>query len=601
MDFRDYNISIPPGKTSGNIKTYCPHCRNTRHNKRDKSLSVNIAEGVWNCHHCGWTGSLHRDPTASFTAAVRTYKQPPQLNITELPRDVVRWFADVRHISETTLKAMHITTEPYEKNGKQHHWVVFNYLLDGKPVTFKARTADKKFRMFEGGRVIPYNIDAIKDKAECIITEGEMDVLALYEAGYRNAVSAPTGSNRNLSWLDDFIDTHFDDKETIYIAGDTDEAGRKLREELVIRLGADRCKLVTWGDDCKDANDVLIKHGRQDLRQCIDEAADIPQDGIFSEADYHESLLDMWHSGLKQGMTLGFANLDSILSVETKRLMIVTGIPSSGKSEFIDEMCVRLNLIYGLKVGYFSPENMPLHYHGAKLIEKLVGTHMRENEMPRDVFEQAAAHVRDNFFHIMPEVPTVDYILDAARWLVRRRGIKILVIDPYNRIESEQPAGMNETTYISQILDKLTQFSQQFDVLTILMAHPRKVQKDKDTGENAVPTMYDINGSANFYNKADFGLIVHRFKEDTKVLVRVAKVKFKHLGSGGDARFYYEFASGRYYPEDADADRRNYLKVNLLEKPPQKPPQKPYAWAKEQENESSLDWLTDENSYQPPF
>lgn len=58
---------------------------------------------------------------------------------------------------------------------------------------------------------------------------------------------------------------------------------------------------------------------------------------------------------------------------ETKRLCIITGVPSSGKSEFIDEIAERLNIRYGWRFAYFSPENAPLEYHASKLIEKFTG------------------------------------------------------------------------------------------------------------------------------------------------------------------------------------------------------------------------------------
>ena len=599
MDYIDYGITIPRGKRAGNIKTYCPRCRQSRKNKADKSLSVNLDEGVWNCHHCGWAGALPKtDKSVYQVLREQDFKKPPRHEISDLPRSIVKWFMDVRKISETTLKALGISAEPYRgKDGREHHWVVFNYYLAGELVTYKKRTADKKFQMFSGGKVIPYNIDSISGKSECIITEGEMDVLALHEAGFRSVISAPTGSNRNLSWMDDFVESHFDDKDCIYVAGDTDEAGRKLRDELVVRLGADRCKLVTWGDDCKDANDVLMRHGKEALKKCIEEAQDIPQEGVFSEADYHNELADMWRMGLHQGMTLGFPNLDNVLSVETKRLMIVTG---SGKSEFIDEMCVRLNLLYGLKVAYFSPENMPLTYHAAKIMEKLTGVRMRESSLPQDKFDQAALYLRDNFFHIMPENAFIDDILAGARWLVRKRGVKVVVIDPYNRVESNQPSSMSETNYVSLVLDRLTEFAQRNDCLVILMAHPRKVSRDSEN--LGIPTMYDINGSANFYNKADFGVIIHRNMSENNVLVRVAKVRFRHLGQPGEAYFKVNLHNGRYYPVDGNEDNRNYLECDMRQPAPAPSPgsSKPYSWREEESAPAEPSWLAAPEDA-PPF
>ena len=161
-------------------------------------------------------------------------------------------------------------------------------------------------------------------------------------------------------------------------------------------------------------------------------------------------------------------------------------------------------------------------------------------------------HLESNFYFISPaDNFRVDTILEKAKFLVRRRGIKALVIDPYNRLESQQ-GGRNETQYISELLDKLTNFAQINDIMIILMAHPTKQPKNKD-GVIEAPTLYDISGSANFFNKADFGIVVHRNRIDDYVEVHIQKVKFRHLGKCGMAKFKYNLNNGRYTPFEGDS------------------------------------------------
>lgn len=163
---------------------------------------------------------------------------------------------------------------------------------------------------------------------------------------------------------------------------------------------------------------------------------------MFDESDYDGELTDAYWHGFQKGFTTGHENLDPLLSFETKRLCVVTGIPTCGKSEFVDDMMVRINIRYGYKVGYFSPENLPFQYHAVKLLEKLTGDKFSQGTMAYQTFEKAKEYIRENFFHIMPEEgSTLSNILDKARYLVRRKGIRILVLDPYNRIENEQRAG----------------------------------------------------------------------------------------------------------------------------------------------------------------
>ena len=439
------------------------------------------------------------------------------------------------------------------QKGCKFNTVQFNYYRGGELVNTKFRTGDKCFKMVQGAELLPYNIDAVKGQSECIVTEGEMDALSLYEVGYHNVVSVPNGANSNLSWLDDYMEEYFDDKETIYIASDSDKKGVMLKDELLRRFGAERCRIVSYGEGCKDANEQLCKYGREGLVRCVQEAPEVKIEGVFTLSDFEQSLDSLFENGMQRGVTIGHDNFDRLISFETKRLMVVTGIPGSGKSEFIDEIAERLNIRYGWRFAYFSPENAPLAYHASKLIEKFTGKRFGRSTLPSAEYSQVKERMEQDFYFISPrEDFRADSILERAKFLVRRRGIKSLVIDPYNRLENEQ-GGRSETQYISQLLDKLTNFAQQNDVLVILMAHPTKMQRDS-SGQTMVPTLYDISGSAHFFNKCDFGIVVHRDRINDRVEVRVSKVKFRHLGEVGKCWFKYNLANGRYTPCDDGLD-----------------------------------------------
>ncbi len=552
--YSDFGINIPSGRNSGKIKVTCPRCHERRNDKRDKSLSVDLDKGVWHCHYCSWSGTIHVGKR-SHDAPKKEYRRPTPRPITTLSRRLVNWF-NSRGISENTLKKMQINEgeQFMPQKGMKMNTVQFNYYLNGELINVKYRSGQKNFMLESGAELIPYNLDAIAGESECIITEGEMDCLSFVEIGKSNCISVPNGANSNLSYLDDFIDGWFEDKEIIYIASDTDTKGLQLRDELIRRFGAERCRVITYGEGCKDANEHLQKYGKESLEKCLLDAKEVKVDGVFTLNDYEDELDSIYQNGLKKGFFVGHPNLDALISFETKRLAIVTGIPGSGKSEFIDEMCVRLNILYDFKIGFFSPENMPMEYHAVKLIEKLCGKKLQahsnndENITP-DQYANAKSYYRDNFFHVMPEDGyNIDNILAKAKYLVRRRGIRIFVLDPFNRIEHEQSSRESETQYISRVLDRMSTFAVQNDLLFVLMAHPTKVRKDN--GNGGIPTMYDINGSANFFNKADYGIIVHRERDESKnyTLVRVEKVKFRHLGQPGDAIFKFNVINGRYIP-----------------------------------------------------
>lgn len=560
-DFSDYGIQIPYMKQGGKIKTFCPECHETRRDKRDKSLSVDIDKGIWKCHYCGFSGHLEFDEydkqrwmeqqTWYQRTKIKqkpTYKRPEPKPILPISQRALAWF-ESRGISAKTLEELKITEGQEwmpQKNGKANT-VQFNYFLNGELVNTKFRTGDKCFKLISGAELIPYNIDAIKGQKECIICEGEMDCLTFHECGFPYVVSVPNGANANLDYLDNYIEDYFDDKETIYIASDTDTKGVLLKEELIRRFGAERCKVVSYGDGCKDANEQLMKYGRESVKMCINTATEIKIDGVFTVGDFEQSLDALFENGWQKGVTIGHENFDRLCSFETKRLCIVTGIPGSGKSEFIDEITERLNIRYKWRFAYFSPENAPLAYHASKLIEKFTGKRFSRKTLTDNEYKQVKEHLEQDFFFISPTDDfKLDNILDKAKFLVRRKGIKALIIDPFNRLENEQGT-RNETQYISELLDRLTNFAQRNDILIILMAHPTKQPKNKD-GVIEAPTLYDISGSANFFNKADFGIVVHRNRIDNNVEVHIQKVKFRHLGECGTALFKYNLNNGRYTP-----------------------------------------------------
>lgn len=558
LNWDKYGIKAPSG-TSGNRKVFCPECRDRRHDKLDKSLSINLATGEFNCHYCGFSGcaaekeSWERERPWYNSAPIRrqkpVYKKPTPRPTAPMSARALAWFKS-RGISEATLIALKVTEGMEwmpQKNG-QANTVQFNYYHNGELVNTKFRTGDKCFKLCKDAELLPYNIDAIKGCKECIITEGEMDALSFYECGRHDVVSVPNGANSNLDYLDDYIEEYFDDKETIYIASDIDTKGVILRDELIRRFGVERCRVLEYGDGCKDANEHLQKYGRESLLQCIAAAPEIKVDGVFTVSDFEQSLDALFENGMQRGVTVGHENLDELISFETKRLCIVTGIPGNGKSEFIDELAERLNMKYGWRFAYFSPENAPLAYHASKLIEKFTGKHFDRQHLNYAEYRQVKEHLETNFYFIAPsDNYKIDNILDKAKYLVRRRGIKALVIDPYNRIEHEYERGQREDQYISLFIDKLMRFAQINDVLIILMAHPTKLSKNKD-GVVEAPTLYDISGAAHFYNKTDFGIVVHRDRVKDTVEVHVQKVKFRHLGKVGTAYFKYNLNNGRYSP-----------------------------------------------------
>lgn len=575
-DFNSYGIEIPYRRTHGNVKTICPRCKDKRSNPRDRSLSVNLDECVWKCHYCGWSGKLKNDYKPTLPPMKRVYAKPKETPASKFSEKMLSYLIS-RGISEAVARKLKVSEgkEFIPQAGKEMNTLQFRYYLNNELINIKYRTGNKHFKLCKDAELIPYNIDSVVNEDYVIITEGEFDCLSFVEAGYKSCVSVPNGASTNTSYLDDFMEGWFDDKQTIYIASDTDSKGIELRLELISRFGAERCKIITYSEGCKDANEQLVKYGRESLRSCLEKAEDVPIEGVYSITDYEDELDTLFEAGMPRGVLIGLPNFDELVSLETRRVCIVTGIPTSGKSEFVDEMCIRLLLLHGWRTAFFSPENYPLSYHAGKWIPRILGTPFNKEHTTKEQYERAKSFLSENFSHIMPkEGNTLGNVLEAAKMQVRRKGIKVLVLDPLNRLESDY-GGLSETQYISKLLDRLTDFAQRNNVLVILVAHPKKVQDE--IGKVRVPCMYDIKGSSTFYDKADYGIIVHRNKDDNDdsknyTLVKVEKVKFRHLGDKGTCYFKFFNQNGRYIPYDPEEpkaglywDKRNYLDVSPRE------------------------------------
>ena len=570
-NFANYQVDIRH-RTSGVIKTICNQCLPTRHNKRDRSLRVNIDTGHCHCYHCGADFYVPDDTEERekaerqaarkrrAAAVVPQHFQRPVFDAskTTLSDATERWLVETRCIPQSVIAELRITEQEefMPQFGAKERCVCFNYFEGGQLVNTKFRSGKKHFKMVQGAELIPYNIDSLIGQTSCIIHEGELDAASSIAAGFKGVISVPTGANSNLSWLDRFMETHFEDLEEIIIAVDTDSAGIRLRDELVNRLGAERCRVVAYGPDCKDANEHLVKYGLESLRIAIEQAVEVPLEGIFTAADLHGDLRALFDNGFGPGAETGWEEMDKICTYERRRNIIVTGTPGAGKSEWVDELVLRLCLRHQWKIGFFSPENIPIVYHLRKLIEKLTG-HRFQNGcgMTEGLLARSEEFLAENVSHIsLKGNATPDRVLAKARELVVRRGCRIFVFDPLNRFDHEPAPGQTETQYISDLLNKFTEFATQYNCLLILVAHPRKMNRNPTTGATPRVEMYDINGSADFYNKADYGIVVERDKEIGITRVYVDKVKFKHLGVGGVATFVYDPVNGRYLPCEESHD-----------------------------------------------
>ena len=332
---------LEEGKKQG----VCPVCSHTRkpENKKKKCASYDWERGLGTCHNCNTTFQLHTYKRKGETE--RVYELPKDKVVKRPDSKVVEWFKS-RGISQKTLTALRVGegSEYMPQTGKTKNTIKFNYFMGRDLINIKYRDGRKNFKLYKGAEKIFYNIDSIVGYDTCVIVEGEMDVLALHEAGITNAISVPNGATlntNNLDYLDNCID-YFEDKEKVILAVDSDDAGQALQQELVRRLGAEVCFLADF-EECKDANEYLVKYGKQKLAERISRARPVPLENVTTFRDIENEVTDFVTNGFKPGFQIGLPNFDDIFSTYTGQFITVTGIPSSGKSDFVDQMVVGYN------------------------------------------------------------------------------------------------------------------------------------------------------------------------------------------------------------------------------------------------------------------
>lgn len=572
--FEDYGIYGINMFGATEQRAVCPECKKRKGiDLKDRDLAVNIEKKVWECKssNCGWSGVLKNE---SYTKEYKKEFIPKQVETKSKPveesnADKLYKFFKSRKISKETVDRNNITYEIvyYAELKQETSAIAFPYYVEDKLVNVKYRTKEKKFQQIKGGQKVFFKLNDIKALDYCIITEGEIDALSFEEAGYKSAISVPDGAinpevkniQTKLEYLENCY-TYLEHIKKYYIATDSDAPGIRLREELARRFGKSKCYLVRFPEDCKDANEVLIKHGKEYLQKSIEDAVPYPVEGYFKAEDKRDGMKALYKLGYPDGARTGWKKFDEKLRCYPSTINVITGIPSHGKSNWLDELMLRLSIFNGWKFGVFSSENGTTEIHLHRLCEILIGKPLLpnyNNRMTEQDMNNALDYINEHFFFIEPPENnnTMDNILETATYLVKKYGIKGLILDPWNTIDHELNKD-NETEYIKKALNRLTHYEREHGLWLSIVAHPTKIPRIKGKKHYEVPTLYDINGSANWYNKTEIGISVYRkFNEDYSNTeytgVYIQKVKHKFMGHTGMIKFHFETSCQRYYEEDS--------------------------------------------------
>jgi len=546
--------SLDFNKSSGSEKIRCPKCNDTRTDKKDKSMIISHDEGFSKCMYCSVLSFRESNKPVNN----KIYKFPKQdwQNFTSLSDNWVK-FIENRKISQDSIAALGITEEIFyqPKRNKEVTNLVFNYFEGEKLVNKKYRDSGKGFTQSAGTKSIFYNINSIIGEKECYIVEGEFDVLAMYTIGVKNVISVPNGANDN----DDYwanSEPYLKDIEKFIIAVDNDVKGKALKEAIAQRLGRYRCEYIDWAN--KDANDDLIEGV---LKESLSNAKRFPISGTFTVSDLYGGIMDLYDNGLPEKIypkRSCFGELKDIFSVMRGHLVTTTGIPSHGKSAFMEWYALNLVNDYDMKMSLFSPEHSPMSLHQTTLMQKVIGKNFWKDmdgvpRITKDDIDRYRDWADEKVYLTSPESgdgATWDWIFDKFKEQMYSFGIDIFVIDAFNKVLL--PKG-NKKDEIDNVLTRLTGFAQANNVIIFLIAHPTKMRQKED-GTYEECTLYDVSGSADFRNQTHDGIGIYRnfdtpeqkgFTEFTNL-----KTKMSFQGDiGKKIAFDYDMVNGRYYPQ----------------------------------------------------
>lgn len=563
--FRDY-------KTKGDeiVPTYCPFCGGGKNHDKD-TFAMNRETGTYNCKRgsCGAVGTF-RALKIHFGEA----EEKPQQNYETKPKPKKEY-----KVPKTVIKPAGPEVAAYlEKRGfSRETWerrgvgevegnVAMPYYEGGKLVLMKfrpprkPREGEKKGWREAGGKPIFWGMDTCAPDKPLVIVEGEMDALALDEAGIENVVSVPSGAedltcvNECWEWLSKF--------KQVVLWVDNDEPGQKLQRSLIQRIGDWRCSIVI--NDRKDANEVLHYDGREAIKEAVTKAIEVPKQGLIRLAD-----VPVFELSKVTRIRSGIPELDKVTGgFFLGNTSLWTGISGHGKSTLAGQIILE-SIDQGYPVCAFSGELIAqlfrfwvdLQAAGENYLEKKYDAIMeREVAHPKkDVIPYIRQWYRDLFFlHDSYGGTTDETLLEIFEFATRRYGCKVFLID---NLMMTTLSGTERDFYHkqSQFLGKIMAFDRKYGTHTHIVAHPRKT-------DGRIKSKNEISGSNDLGNRPDNVFSVYRLTSDERAsegydtAIDVFKARFMG-GQDVSIRLKFDNDSKRFTPVNGGYKEYSWTKL----------------------------------------
>lgn len=515
------NKHLYPYKVKGReiVPLHCCYCHGGKNHNR-YTFAMNIETGNFNCKRgtCGATGNFYKLLLDFGEVDIMDYEYKQQNVKRNFKKSTVKientyskilGYFESRGISDKTVFAYSVGDD-----GKGN--IAFPYIKNGVQVAVKFRPAKKvshgerKMWREEGTDTTTlFGMQTVKGDS-LIICEGEIDAMALYESGAKNAVSVPNGSEdlnwieSNFKWLEEF--------KTIILCGDNDEPGKEMIQKLIPKLGEWRVKIVNLPNDCKDANEVLYRHGKEKLKELVDGAKEIPLESLVRMSEVKafdiEKVIRVKSNIRPLDKELGGFMMGQV--------SVWTGINSSGKSTLLGQLLIE-SVEQDFAVCAFSGElPAPLFrywielqiagpYNLSKKIDSITGENhyyiSNENAIKMRSWYKDRFFLYDNMTAINPES-----VLKVFEYAARRYDCKIFLVD--NLMTMIGGVGDDYYRRQSEFIKSMTQFVKKFDTHAHIVAHPKKVK--------GRVTKMDVSGTGDITNLADNVFSLHRITPEER-------------------------------------------------------------------------------------
>lgn len=416
-------------------------------------------------------------------------------------------------------------------------WLRVPFMEGGQVINHKWRKTSAKMHRMDGNGapLLLFNADAIKAAAggRLIITEGEWDAIIADQCGWPQVTSVPNGADKEMSedpWEAkryEWVLRHKADLDKVkefVLATDGDQPGRMLAADLARLLGPERCWFVSYFDGTKDLNDVYLDSGESGVCAVLERAKPYPVAGLYSMSDFPDppEFKPVGH---------GIPRLDEMWPLVPGTFSVITGWPGHGKSS-VTLSAIAYLMQQGVPVTLGSFETMIKPVLERRLRACMLRVHEDDPRCkmkgPADPIIEAKLSIISNL-HVDDDTELdIETILENAKVAVLRHGTRLLVLDPWNEIEHKRKRDESETEYVGRAIRLIKRFARDYGCAVWVVAHPRKPSSD---GAPRRPSLLDLAGSANFANKADYGIIFHR--EDLSTPLMEATVTKKRMGLPG--------------------------------------------------------------------